>query len=296
MQWTADGLADASLGCSCCSVATTIALLLDTKYFYLPQLRRFPKASTAILLPVIFGSPDPFVILLWLQHNTRALGADLMIVYSQNASGTFDRDGSLRPFYSFNSGRGVVIVNVPQIGTLETHYHNQHFVTNNALLRSMGTIEYIGSFDADEFLEIPPGHSITAYLRKVLQCQESPADASLCLQHTFAAVSIGSFMIGSHSSRFNHDAQARFCNSGSIDDYSFLPPQAECYGFQPHQVCVLHAPQITRAPFLLAFALFDARANSAKFTRPSAPTAVHRLARPPQILCCGAGNVSRALR
>ena len=276
MQWTGEGHADASLGCSCCSVATTIALLLNSKYFYLPPLRRFPKANTAMLLPVIFGGPDPRIISHWLQHNTRVLGADLMIVYSQNASGTFDRAGALRPFYSLNSGRGVVIVNVPQIGTLETHYHNQHFVTNNALLRSMGAIQYFGSFDADEFLEVPPGHNITSYLRKALQCQASPDDASLCSQHKFAAVSIGSFTIGSPSSGFNHDAQARFCASGSIDDYSHLPLQAECYGDQPHQVCVLRVPQTCAfcvcpkhrcVPCLLLLRLLIARARIPRNSR-----------------------------
>ena len=238
MQWGSRAPNTSALptNCRCCSVAATIAMSLNSKIVYLPPLRHFPKASTAIVLATIFGDPPANVLALWMAHNTNVLGVELMIVYSQKQADTFDRNGVLRPFYEFNSGRGVVIVNVPEIQALETHYYNQHFVINNALLRSMGAIDYLGSFDVDEFLEIPPGYSMSTYLQAALQCHASPSDASICTGHKFAAVDIGSFMISGYYSGFDFGAKFQFCSTGSIDDYSYLPSRAECYGDQTPEV------------------------------------------------------------
>ena len=174
MQWATterDNVTDARPSCSCCSVAQTIALSLNSNIIHLPPLRRFPKANTAIVLPVIFGNSNADFLSVWLAHHRRVLGVDLIIVYSLNATETFDRSGSLRSFYELDAGRGAAIVNMPQIQSLDSHYHHQHFVINNALLRSIGAVQYLGSFDADEFLDIPRGHNITSYLQAALALQ-----------------------------------------------------------------------------------------------------------------------------
>jgi hypothetical protein len=211
--------------CTCCSFDNRLAFSLNSKYFYLLPLERFPKSSTAIILPVFFGNIDPFVLSHWLEHNTRVLGADVVIVYSQNATETFDPMGRLQPFYSLNSANSIVIVNVPQIQSLDTHYHGQQFAINDALLRSIGTVEYLGSFDADEFLEIPSGFNITAYLRyKFCNKVDRP-----CTEYKFAGLGIGSFMIDTYSSIMDHRDQLYFCTTGLIHNYSYLPSQAECF-------------------------------------------------------------------
>jgi len=295
MQWLqgAPNPAADPISCSCCSGATAVALSLNSKIFYLSPLRPFPKAIIAILLPVIFGDPPANILALWMTHNTRALGVGLTIVYSQNASATFDRNGVLRTFYEFNSGRGVVIVNVPEIGTLETHYYNQHFVINNAMLRSMGAIDYLGSLDADEFIEIPPGYNMTAYLRKALQCQVSPTNASICTGHHFAAVGIGSVMISSYVSSFDFNAKLQFCRTGSIyDDYSYLPDKAECIANEqpPNQVCASKIPCLSPPPsFSLSF-LSSVELPHCYFVWADGHTVVHRLARPAQMVHCSSGH------
>jgi hypothetical protein len=235
MKW-ADGSNPASAaGCTCCSIGKIIALSINSLITHIPPLRSFPQARTAIVLPVIFGKTSQTALSLWLSHNTRVLGVELMIVYSQSNSLTSNREGTLRPFYTLNSGRGVVIVNVPQIEHLETHYHNQHFVINDAVLRSMGSIQYVGCMDADEYLEIPAGHNLMAYLRNALQCQ-LPINASDCSSHNYAAVGIGSFMISGYKTGFDRRAQALFCKNASLQDYSYLPPQAECLDSQSPEV------------------------------------------------------------
>lgn len=245
MQWGSrtPNVSAVTAYCRCCSVAKTIAMSLDSKIVYLPPLRHFPKASTAIVLASIFGDPPANVLANWMAHNTNVLGVGLIIVYSQNEADTFDRNGVLKPFYEFNSGRGVVIVNVPEIKALVTHYYNQQYVVNNALLRGIGAVDYLGSFDSDEYLEIPPGYNLTTYLQTALQCQFSPADASICTSHKFAAADIGSFMI-SDLSGFDLSAKLRFCSNGSIDDYSYLPSRAECYGDQTPEVCATKTVQL----------------------------------------------------
>ncbi len=249
MQWgsRASSISAVPTYCRCCSIAETIAMSLNSKIVYLPPLRHFPKASTAIVLATIFGDPPANVLANWMAHNTYVLGVGLIIVYSQNEAATFDRIGVLRPFYEFNSGRGVVIVNVPEIEALAMHYYNQHYVINNALLRSMGAIDYLGSFDGDEYLDIPLGYNMTTYLRTALQCHVSPADASMCTGHKFAAVGIGSFMISGYYSGFNFGAKNRFCGNGSIDDYSYLPSKAECNDDQAPEVCASKPVQLYRS-------------------------------------------------
>ena len=228
MRWESQTHSTSSINsnqCTCCSVDNRLAFSLNSKYFYLLPLVRFPKSSTAIVLPVFFGDIDPMLLSHWLEHSTRVLGADVVIVYSQNETETFDPKGSLQPFYSLNSASSIVIVNVPQIQYLDTHYRGQQFAINDALLRSIGTVEYLGSFDADEFLEIPSGFNITAYLRHTF-C--SKVDRP-CTEYKFAGLGIGSFMIDSYSSIMDHRDQLYFCTTGLIHNYSYLPSQAECY-------------------------------------------------------------------
>jgi hypothetical protein len=246
MQWgsRAPNISALPTYCRCCSVAATIAMSLNSKIVYLPPLRHFPKASTAIVLATIFGDPPANVLANWMAHNTYVLGVGLIIVYSQTEAATFDRIGVLRPFYEFNSGRGVVIVNVPEIEALAMHYYNQHYVINNALLRSMGAIDYLGSFDGDEYLDIPLGYNMTTYLRTALQCHVSPADASICTGHKFAAVGLGSLMVSGYYTGFNFDKKMQFCINGSIDDYSYLPSQAECNGDQTPEVSASEPVQL----------------------------------------------------
>ena len=136
----------------------------------------------------------------------------------------------------------IVIVNMPQFEFLEVHYHLQHFTVNDALLRSMGSIQYVGSMDADEYLEIPSGHNILTYLLSTLQCQKT-TNSSVCSSHSFAAVTFGSFLINlfTGTSAFDRDAQTIFCKNASLQDYSYLPPRAECLreynNNQPNEVC-----------------------------------------------------------
>ena len=172
---------------------------------------------------------------LFLSHNIRVLGVELVIVYSQSPSITFDSEGMLKPLYKLYQDR-VVIVNVPQIEFLDSHYHLQHFVVNDALLRSMGSIQYVGCIDADEYLEIPPGHNILTYLQSALQCQKT-ANSSVCSSHFYAAVGIGSFLINMYTSAFDRNAQGLFCKNASIQEYSYLPSHAECHDNQSPEVC-----------------------------------------------------------
>jgi hypothetical protein len=211
-----------STQCTCCSVDSILAFSLNSKYFYLLPLERFPKSSTAIVLPVFFGAIDEVLLLHWLTHNTRVLGTDAIIVYSLNATETFDPNGRLQPFYSSSS---TVIVNVPQIQNVQLHYHGQQFAINDAFLRSIGTIEFLGSFDADEFLEIPSGFNITTYLRKKF-CNNFDRP---CAEFNFAGLGIGSFMVDSYSSIIDHRDHFYFCTNGLIHNYSYLPAQAECF-------------------------------------------------------------------
>ena len=209
----------------CCSVNQSLAFSLNSNHFYLLPLERFPKSGTAIVLPVFFGAIDEILLSHWLTHNTRVLSADVVIVYSLNATETFDPNGRLQPFYSLNSASSTVIVNAPQIQNLQLHYHGQVFAINNALLRSIGTVEYLGSFDADEFLEIPSGFNITAYLRKKF-CNNVDRP---CTEFNFAGLGIGSFMVDSYSSIIDQRDLFYFCTNGLIHNYSYLPAQAECY-------------------------------------------------------------------
>jgi hypothetical protein len=159
-----------SSACTCCSFGQTLAFSINSKYFYLSPLKGFPNSSTAIVLPVIYGDFDPTIVLHWLTHthNTRVLGVDTVIVYSQNSTETFDRNGRLKMFYSSFPNSSIVIVDIPQIDGLNTHYYGQQYVINDAFLRAVGAVEFLGSFDVDEFLEIPPGQNITEYLRQKL--------------------------------------------------------------------------------------------------------------------------------
>ena len=269
MQWATterDNVTDARPSCSCCSVAQTIALSLNSNIIHLHPLRRFPKANTAIVLPVIFGNSNADFLSVWLAHHRRVLGVDLIIVYSLNATETFDRSGSLRSFYELDAGRGAAIVNMPQIQSLDSHYHHQHFVINNALLRSIGAVQYLGSFDADEFLDIPRGHNITSYLQAALalQCHTNfntsfntsltdvtaPSEAAGCTSHKFAALSVGSLMINSYFTGLNQDALARVCTSGYMLDYSYLPPRAECHDDQTPEVRAPTAPSCQNCAML----------------------------------------------
>jgi hypothetical protein len=233
MKWI-DGSDNASSAvCSCCSIGKTIALSINSQVVYVPPLRRFPQAFTAIVLPTLFGPISQHAFSLWLSHNIRVLGVELVIAYSQSPS--IDSEGMLKPLYNLNPGHAV-IVNVPQIEFLDSHYHLQHFVINDALLRSMDSIQYVGCIDADEYLEIPPGHNILTYLQSALNCQRT-ADSSVCSSHSHAAVGIGSFLINMYTSAFDHDAQTLFCKNASIQDYHYLPSHAECHNDQSPEVC-----------------------------------------------------------
>jgi hypothetical protein len=211
--------------CIFCSVATKLAFRINSKYFYLQPLIRFPKANTAIVLPVIYGDVDPISISRWLSHATHVLGVDTLIVYSRNSAETVDPKGLLRPFYSLNSANKIVIVDISQIQGLHTHYFGQQFAINDAFLRGIGAVEYLGSFDADEFLEIPPGMNITAYLRKKF-CNQV---GSACIHYNYVALSIGSFIVNSNSSNITHRDLAYFCTTGLLREFSSLSPEAECY-------------------------------------------------------------------
>jgi hypothetical protein len=211
--------------CMCCSVAKKLVFRINSKYFYLQPLIRFPNANIAIILPVIYGDVDPISISRWLSHATLVLGLDTVIVYSRNSTETFDQTGILRPFYSLNSAKKIVIVDISQIQGLHTHYYGQQFAINDAFLRGIGAVEYLGSFDADEFLEIPSGVNITAFLRKKFCNQVSSA----CINYNYAAMSIGSFMVLSYSSNITHEDLAYFCTTGLLRESSSLSPEAECY-------------------------------------------------------------------
>jgi hypothetical protein len=223
LQFNADKPRNAS--CAFCSVAKTLAFSINSKNFCLLPLIHFPKSGTAIVLPVVFGDFDQTMISHWIAHNTRVLGADTVVVYSQNSSETFDRNGRLWPFYSSYSASNIVIVDIPQIQGLKTHYFGQQFAINDAFLRSIGAAEFLGCFDADEFLEIPPGRNITAYLRQKF-CNSD----STCTQFSFTALGIGSFMVDSYSSIIGPDDHFYFCTTGHLNIYSYLPTDAECNG------------------------------------------------------------------
>ncbi len=122
--------------------ASTVVISIHAFEIHVPRLEPFPSASAAIVLPVLHNDLNPLALSRWITHNRMVLGVELLIVYSLNSQLSFDRDGLLASFYE--SGTGVVIVNAPQLGRLKSYYHNQHFVINDALLRGIGAVSYIG--------------------------------------------------------------------------------------------------------------------------------------------------------
>jgi hypothetical protein len=223
-----------------CYFANCLAFTINSKYFYLMPLQRFPTvrttSKTAVVLPVIFGNVDATMLHHWLAHTSRVVGTDTVVVYSSNSQETFDPNGRLKPFYSLNVPSTIVIVNMPQIQNLHTHYHSQQFVINDVLQRSIGAVEYLGSFDADEFLEFPASLTLVQYLRAKF-CNNADA----CGEHKFAALGIGSLMIDSYSSNIDPQHHTYFCSTGLTHNYSYLPSQAECYNDEdpklPPEVC-----------------------------------------------------------
>ena len=220
-----------------CSFANCLAFTIDSKYFDLMPIQRFPASKTAVVLPVIFGNADATMLHHWLAHTSRVVGADTVVVYSSNSQESFDQNGRLKPIYSSNVPSTIVIVNMPQIQNLHTHYHSQQFIINDALQRSIGAVEYLGSFDADEFLEFPASLTLVQYLRAKF-CN----NADTCGEHKFAALGIGSLMIDSYSSNIDQQHHAYFCSTGLIHNYSYLPSQAECFNDMddklPPEVCL----------------------------------------------------------
>jgi len=122
--------------------ASTVVVSIHAIEIHVPRLEPFPSASAAIVLPVLHNDINPLALSRWIAHNRMVLGVELLVVYSLNSQLSFDRDGLLASFYE--SGTGVVIVNAPQLGRLKSFYRNQHFVINDALLRGIGAVSYIG--------------------------------------------------------------------------------------------------------------------------------------------------------
>ncbi len=93
------------------------------------------------------------------------------------------------------------------------------------------------SIDADEWIVLPPGQTITNYLKSVLRCQQWSSDKRTCTKHAHAAAGIGSFMMtGAH---FTSKRMKTFCGSFSVDGYEDLPAHAECISAPEPQWMVL---------------------------------------------------------
>jgi hypothetical protein len=125
-------------GCLSNSSAQTVVISINALIIYVPRLTPFPAAKSAIVLPTLHNDINPLALSRWISHNRLVVGVELIIIYV-----VYSEMNSWLLLFN-QPGAGIVIVNAPQLGQLKSHYHHQYFIINNALLRGIDAVDYIG--------------------------------------------------------------------------------------------------------------------------------------------------------
>lgn len=125
-------------GCLTNSSVQTVAVSINDLIIYVPRLTPFPTAKSAIVLPALHNDINPLALSRWILHNRLVVGVELIIIYV-----VYSELNNMMLLFN-QLGAGIVIIDAPQLGHLKSHYHNQYFITNNALLRGIGAVDYIG--------------------------------------------------------------------------------------------------------------------------------------------------------
>eukprot|EP00762_Andalucia_godoyi_P001903 ANDGO_06062.mRNA.1 hypothetical protein len=126
-----------------------------------PAAAESPLAAQGIaaVLPVLFGTLNCHAVQHWMDYAFLRLQVDHVFAYTESVPVLCEE--------AMRDSR-ITVVSIPGISTFDMWYKGQLFIMHDALLRVYGYFQWVGFFDLDEYLVLPPDSStnLASYLKK----------------------------------------------------------------------------------------------------------------------------------
>lgn len=110
----------------------------------------YSKTETVLCLPVLFSRIKCELLYYWIAYYVNRLKISLIFIYSSAEN---------KLCHKFLLRFSVVWEFIPELDSIDIHYHGQLFAINELFLRTRESMSWIGFFDMDEFLVIPSNYT-----------------------------------------------------------------------------------------------------------------------------------------